>query len=447
MPSRCRAVLCVIALAAAACGDDTVADETTSTTTVSVTEGSEAASERPASSTTTAELTDSFRGVTADTIKLGVAYMDLEAVASLIDLDYGDFESTYRAIIDDVNDDGGVLGRRIEPIFAPYLPIGGGSIEEGCTRLALDEQVFAAVGPVLSDGPLCYTELHDTAFVGAAHTRERMARSVAPWFATVTNLDDAAEIVVRGFADQGVYDGAGVAVVGNTADETQMDQVVLPALDELGVEVVERAIITSALGDTLNSDPEVALIAERFRASGADTVIVLANGSLQWIAGLARTGYRPTNAFIDLQGVRAYLGDEGGRDTAVLEGSIAGAHNQWHRWLDDPHMRDCVELVETTTGVTIVDPSTARPGDPDNIVSVQWACAEIGLFVAIAEEAGPELTNDSFRAAGERLGPFSIPGFGTGFYGPDAPDGDPPIYFWTWDPDVGIHVTDDTVLS
>jgi len=176
-------------------------------------------------------------------------------------------------------------------------------------------------------------------------------------------------------------------------------------------------------------------------------VIVLANGSLQWLSGLVPTSYRPTNAFIDLQGVRAYLGDETGRDLGVLEGSIAGAHNQWHRWLDDPLIQECVRVVEARTGTTIIDPATAAPGDPDNIVALQWACAEIGLFTAIAEEAGPDLTNDSFRAAGERLGAFSIPGFGEAFYGPDSPDGDPPIYFWTWDGDAGRHVTDDTVLG
>jgi hypothetical protein len=438
--------LFVATLVAAGCGDDTAEDA--SPTTVAPTVPSEEGDTDPATSTTAAaELTDSFRGVTADTIKLGVAYMDLEAVAALIDLDYGDFELTYGAIIDDINANGGVLGRQIEPVFAPYLPIGSASMEEGCTRLALDEQVFATVGPVLSDGPLCYTELHDTAFVGSAHTHDRIERSAAPWFATVTDLDDAAEIVVRGLAQQGLYDNATVAVVGNSADEIQLDQVVLPVLDELGVDVVESAIITSALGDSLNSDPEVGLIAERFRAEGADTVIVLANGSLQWIDGLVPTAYRPTSAFIDLQGVRAYLGDESGRDLSVLAGSVAGAHNQWHRWLDDPKLQDCVAVVEAATGTTIVDPTTAGPGDPDNIASVQWACAELGLFVAIAEAAGADLTNDSFRNAGEQLGTFTIPGFGDGFYGPDSPDGDPPIYFWTWDPDAGHHVTDDTVFS
>lgn len=440
-------MMLVAALVAAACGND-AADDPTSPTIVPVTAPSEESDDLPPSSTTSpAELTDSFRGVTADTIKLGVAYMDLEAVSALIDLDYGEFEPTYRAIIDDINANGGVLGRRIEPVFAPYLPIGNASMEEGCTRLALDEQVFATVGPMLSDGPLCYTELHDTAFVGSAHTRERTNRSIAPWFATVTDLDDAAEIVVRGFARQGIYDDATVAVIGNTADEIQLDEVVLPTLDELGVEVVASAIITSPLGDTLNSEPEVALIAERFRADGADTVIVLANGSLQWIDGLAKTGYRPTNAFIDLQGVRAYLGDETGRDLSALERSVAGAHNQWHRWLDDPDLQDCAAAVEAATGTTIVDPSTAGPGDADNVVSLQWACADLRLFVAIAEAAGADLTNDSFRRAGEQLGTFNIPGFGEGFYGPDSPDGDPPLYFWTWDPGTGIHVTDDTVLS
>ena len=453
---RLLRLLVVFLVVVAGCGDDDTADgdtvndgdaaESASPSIEPTAQPTEEASS-PATPTEEVVLTGSFRGVTADAIKLGVVYMDLEAVRALTDLDYGDFEATYGAIIDEVNASGGVLGRRIEPAFAPYVPVGDASMEEGCVRLTEDEQVFAAAGPLLFDGPLCYTELYETAFVGPGQNRERMARSDAPWFATVTNLDDAAESAVRGFAEQGLYDGATVAVVGVGTDESQLTDVVLPALEELGVNVAGHAIITTPLGDTDSSDAEVAIIAERFRADGVDTVIALANGSLQWVAGLTDTGYRPTNAFIDLQGVRAYLGTANERELEVFEGSVAGAHNQWHRWLDDPLIQECVGVVERATDITIIDPVTAGPDDPDNIVSLQWACADIGLFVAVAEAAGPDLTYDSFRQAGEQLGAFAIPGFGPGFYGPDSPDGDPPIYYWTWDADAGIHVTDGTAFD
>lgn len=455
---RLLSLLVMVLMVVAACGDDDTgggdavddgdaADGASSPTGPVPTAQPAGEAGSPATPTEPVALTHSFRGVTADAIKLGVVYMDLEAVRALTDLDYGDFEVTYGAIIAEVNASGGVLGRRIEPVFAPYVPVGDASMEEGCVRLTEDEQVFAVVGPLLFDGPLCYTELYETAFVGPGQNRERMARSEAPWFATVTNLDEAAERAVRGFAEQGLYDGATVAVVGVGTDETQLNEVVLPALEELGVEVAGHAIITSPLGDTVSSDAEVAIIAERFRADGVDTVIALANGSLQWVAGLTDTGYRPTNAFIDLQGVRAYLGTASERELEVFEGSVAGAHNQWHRWLDDPLIQECVGVVESATDITIIDPLIAGPDDPDNIVSLQWACADIALFVAVAEAAGPDLTYDSFRQAGEQLGAFAIPGFGPGLYGPDSPDGDPPVYFWTWDADDGIHVTDGTVLD
>ena len=456
MGTRLLALTTVILLLAGACGDDKAGDSTpgdgstggetddTTTTTAAV---EDTGDEQPEVTTGAVELTDSFRGVTAETIDVGVTYMDLEAVGDLIDLDYGDFEATYGALVDAVNADGGVLGRRIEVHYAPYLPVGSSSMEEGCTRLTQDEQIFAAMGPLLFEGPLCYTELNDTILVGPGQNDERVARSVAPWFSSTTNLDQLVETVLRGFDDEGVYERATIGVVGNTADQSVLDGIVGPTLAELGVDIAEQAIITSPLGDAVSTNPEVALIAERFRSAGVDTVLALPSGSLQWATGLALTGYRPVTAFIDLQGVRAYLGDTVGRDETVLEGSVAGAHNQWHRWLDDPLIQECVDIVERATDTRIVDPSTAGPDDPDNIVALQWACSDVALFVAIAEAAGPELTNDSFRAAGEALGSFAIPGFGEGTYTPDSPDGDPPIYFWTWDSAAGIHVTDDTVFS
>ena len=461
-PLRTRVLPAVAFLVVlAACGDDDAdgASTESSSTTEAISDSEPAAApddpgdlddpEDGASSTTTAavELTDSFRGVTADTIKVGVTYMDLEAVGDLIDLDYGDFEATYGAIIDAVNADGGVLGRQLDVEYAPYFPVGSDSMEEGCNRLTLDEQIFAAMGPLLFEGPLCYTEFNDTILVGPGQNVERVARSIAAWFSSTANLDQLVETVLRGFADEGVYDGATIAVVGNTADQSVLDNVVEPTLEELGVTIAETALITSALGDSLNGDPEVALIAERFRSAGADTVLALPSGSLQWATGLALTAYRPVTAFIDLQGVRAYLGDTVGRDETVFEGSVAGAHNQWYRWLEDPLIQECVDIVEDATDITIVDPLTAGPDDPDNIVALQWACSDIRLFVALAEAAGPDLTNATFRAAGESLGSFDIPGFGEGTYTPDSPDGDPPIYYWTWDSEAGIHVTDGTVFS
>jgi hypothetical protein len=57
-------------------------------------------------------------GVSKDEIKLGVTYVDLEAIRDVTDINHGDYETTYKAVIDDLNKKGGVNGRKIVPVFA-----------------------------------------------------------------------------------------------------------------------------------------------------------------------------------------------------------------------------------------------------------------------------------------------------------------------------------------
>ena len=115
-------------------------------------------------------------------------------------------------------------------------------------------------------------------------------------------------------------------------------------------------------------------------------------------------------------------------------------------WWADPAIQDCIAIVEAAGEPTILDPNTRAPEEPENIVSVAAACRDDSLCVAIATAAGPELTNDSFRAAGEGLGDFHVPGFVPATYRADRPDGGAPIYFYEWDDELQDLATDGTTL-
>ena len=171
------------------------------------------------------ELTDSFRGVTAESITVGVVAPDLESIRQLVNLDHGSYEDAYRALIEEVNADGGVNGRRIEMVFDAFLPIGTEGMDTICSRFTQDEEVFAVLGGLLDDGPLCYTELSDTAFIGSTQNTRRLERSSAPWFTGSRNSDDVVETIIRGFDREGVFDGSAVAVVAAVADRSPAHRV------------------------------------------------------------------------------------------------------------------------------------------------------------------------------------------------------------------------------
>ena len=102
MPQRRRATArgglagaIAIALLAAACGGG--GDDTTKTT---------------ASTKGTTQRTASFRGVTADTVKVGIVIVDYSKIAFAVDFNRGDQQKIAQTFVDDINANGGILGRR-----------------------------------------------------------------------------------------------------------------------------------------------------------------------------------------------------------------------------------------------------------------------------------------------------------------------------------------------
>ena len=116
MLRRAVVVLLGLGLTAAACSDDGGGDTTAGDPTPSSTTTSEAppttAGEVASTTTEPVELVASFRGVTADTIKLGVLVIDFDILREqgLVDIDRGDQQLVVDAFVDELNGRGGILG-------------------------------------------------------------------------------------------------------------------------------------------------------------------------------------------------------------------------------------------------------------------------------------------------------------------------------------------------
>jgi len=182
------AVVLVLALIGASCGDDG---------------GGTAGG--PAGGGTGSVDAGKAPGVTADSIKIGVTYPDLEAIRDVIDLDYGDYVATYEALFDDINDSGGINGRRLEPVFVPVNPLGPESAAAACKQLTEVDEVFVTVGIFLEDYMLCHVEEHDSAVIGGTQTPDRLEKATAPWFTTEPSVDLQTD-AIREFDEADLFD-------------------------------------------------------------------------------------------------------------------------------------------------------------------------------------------------------------------------------------------------
>ena len=190
-------VLALLLLVACSANDDDTASDGAAEPTTTAGEGTATSGAAP---------TGPAPGVTDDTIKIGVTYVDLEAIREIVDLDQGDYEASYQALIDEINAAGGIHGRTIEPVFAPISPLGPAPAEEACVRLTEDEDVFVVVGYFQDDVVLCTVSDHATAVIGGTVTDARFEQAEAPWFTTEAGQDAELD-AVRVMAEAGELDG------------------------------------------------------------------------------------------------------------------------------------------------------------------------------------------------------------------------------------------------
>jgi Periplasmic binding protein len=421
------AALAVLIVTGVAC---TSGDSRTGSTGTTTTAGGSGTTEVP---------TGPSPGVTDDTVKVGITYVDLDAVRQFVDLDQGDYEAAYQAVIDGINADGGINGRKIEPVFAKVSPLGTEPAEAVCTELTEDEDVFAVVGFFQDDAVLCPIGVHETAAIGGVMTKERFDQAAAPWFTTESGEDSDVD-AVEAMAEAGQLDGK-LGVYASILSESQLPAIEAK-LDELGIEPVDSAVLDAPQDDITAQNQATGVIAERFKSKGIDKILVVGSAAVPIANGFAPLDYRPKLLFTSQVSVEAYTNGND-PDTSMFEGAVLGAiDNQLYA---EDAMQDCLALVEDATGEKIPDPETIDPSDPNPFVSASAACRNISLFAAIAKAAGKDLNYGSFQSAGEGLGKVHLPGAETDYdYGPyPARDGDQAMYLWDWDPAEGRFVRPD----
>ena len=65
---------------------------------------------------------DLGHGVSADSIKVGIAIIDYDSIADYLDYNHGDQKAVAQPYVDYINHHGGVGGRKIIPFHKTYAP-------------------------------------------------------------------------------------------------------------------------------------------------------------------------------------------------------------------------------------------------------------------------------------------------------------------------------------
>lgn len=386
-------------------------------------------------------------GVTADTIRVGVTYPDFSAIRQIVNIDQGDFKEAYTALFDRINAAGGVHGRKIVPFFAPINPIGTDPAAVACTQLTEDNKVFVVMGFFQHDDPLCYVSTHDTPVIGVGLTAAQQAQAKAPWFSTTLTPEHTVPKVLSAVAAHGAFQGQKVAVVAQAGEAEQMNNLVLPELKKLKVNVVQSAVEDAPASDLNAGFQRYGVIARKFQSVGATVVVAVGQAGDGWPKSLQvnKSAYKPVTVAVDQGSLLTYVADKAGNDPEVLRGALTAGTNPPESVIwNDPPVRDCVQTVEKAYPQgKIGNPLTASASTPTTWVAVESACGTVALLEAILTKAGKNLDNESFLTAGESLGAFRSPGIPQPLhYGPSSHDGNGPVFVSTYDPATRQLVTE-----
>ena len=376
-------------------------------------------------------------GVSKDEIKLGVTYVDLDAIRDVTDISHGDYQKTYNAVIDQLNKNGGVNGRKVVPVFAAVNPIGTAPAQEACLKLTEDQKVFGVVGFFYFDAPACYVTQHDTPILGGTMSPDLLKKAKAPW----TTLESGPEVsprVIDTLAKAGALKGKVGVVALATEEKNLLDAQVLPGLKRNGIKNTV-AIIDAPLTDTVAGTQQATTIAERFKSDGIKTVLLVGGTPSAFTNGLKNSDYRPKLVGTNFSTFQAAAINKA-TDPAFYKGAVTadiGAD------FNDPSLQKCYKTVEKVTGDTILEhPET---GKPDYQASARNACQYVSLFSQLATAAGKDLTVAGFGKAAAKLGSVTIPGLGTIKYDPKTHTWLQPMYTYKYDTAMQQLVVDQKV--
>lgn len=417
------ASLLSVALALAGCtsdsSDDTGGDATSvapvvtsgaaaaTTSTTGEGESTVASSAATTSTATPVELGPSDVGVTAETVKVGFLMIDLTQTKALLgdlgaDLDVQ--EAMYRAFVDAANADGGINGRRIEPVFTSFDPVAGDATT-ACNLFTEDEQVFAVVSNGIYGPPvLCITQQHGTPLVNVGgFIDEYYEQSNGLLYTLLASKNRAARNTIAALEQEGFLQDRTIGVLTSQAgdDNVAVNQSLVPTLEQLDHPVARVADLAA---DTGAAAAQIAVEVTQMREAGVDLVFLSTNAFFAsvFVQTADEQGYHPEYALSDADdNIADYVI---GRMPATFEarGFTVKRIGEFRGDAPEPEVdAACREVAEEATGTTL------DRGSSEYEFAMN-ACNQLDVFVAGATAAGAELTRTSWADAMQALGEFPL---------------------------------------
>ena len=360
---------------------------------------------------------------TPNPLKLGIVMVDYEAIKDFVDFHRGDQERTAQVFVDWINDNGGIGGRQIEPIYRTFNPIPGQEPTSltTCTELTEDEGVFAVLGVFIDfsgDAQLCLTRDHNTILLTHELAQAWLDESPPGLLVTPDYVleEDAANLITL-LGEEGTLEGRTVAVLGDTQGQARIDDVIVPGLEEIDAELGTVGVLTLGSADTTAAQAQMDSFMERWEDEGVGAFFIdgLTASALQWVEQIHEQ-FPDALIIADAAATieQARSAQVSGADPNPYAGmlSVIG-QTDTEVWDTNETLAECVSVYEEATGETVDGPEE-QVADADGRINQTWIairdfCTEFLMFQQIAEAAGAELTVETWQEAVSDFGELTLP--------------------------------------
>jgi hypothetical protein len=407
----------VLALVLAACGSGTSSTTTTTSST-------------PGTSGTTAPVNTTLgKGVTNDTVKVGIGLIDYDTIKDIPDLTEIRLQQQeiYQGFIDHINDNGGVAGRKIVPVFKKYIPIGSTATLTACTAFADDDNVFAVTGTFYDpagESQLCVTKQHRRVLLTFDVDQSMVDKAPPGLLITPASTPQrAVRVLVDLLDEQNLFDGKKVAVLGAVKSSTIVNESIVPALEAAGVDLGSTGLLNIQDEDTSQAQNQLDSFIEKWKNENVDTIFLSSYeaSALRFVQQLREA--MPdvqllsdnTQVLMTAQGaVRANLTPNPFEGVLAASGPLRSDYEKSENW------KYCKDIYKEQTGKEAPGPNDVIPykGDPKKTVAtyavINDACQLLTMFDDIGTKVGPYLNNENWTSTVDNFG--HIDNRGTGPY-------------------------------
>jgi len=228
----------------------------------------------------------SARGVSARAINVVFPIISFSSIEGEFeiesDAEYGEQVKAIHLFVNQINDAGGIHGRKINPMIVSFDPTNADEQRSLCKEWTEGAPpVFAVLdglGTWEGDNELCITQEGHTPMLSQWTTTTNWTDLGSPylWW---TGADDGpilAATVRWGLSSGRLGHGkkVGVVVSDQASDQSALNSYLLPDLKKIGV-VPQVETIAADLGETASTDSDATLAVERLKATGTQSVIPL----------------------------------------------------------------------------------------------------------------------------------------------------------------------------